>query len=212
MPHLTKSAVYNALGKVWREHRACFAAVFVTPKHSLLTRWALNRCFAWLSGTMAVRAQGGGGGGYTRTYPPAYSLSLDGTAPISPPPLENAASSAAAAPLPCSQWLTLPPAPPTFPQVSRDGGAAADREALAGQRHPDHQLRSAAVLLQRGQAGGQPVFRGEGGDAADEAQQTAVPQHDPQSVRARSPVPRLPSGSCTRGAPHKRQSTGCGTQ
>ena len=28
----------------------------------LSTAWALNRCFAWILGTMAVLAQGGGGG------------------------------------------------------------------------------------------------------------------------------------------------------
>ena len=56
-------AVYHALGKVWGEHLcARFAVVCVARKHGLVeTRWALNRCFARFSGTVAVLAQGGGG-------------------------------------------------------------------------------------------------------------------------------------------------------
>ena len=46
---------------MWAIMCVCHNACHMQARSCLSTGWALNRCFAWFFGTVAVLAQGGGG-------------------------------------------------------------------------------------------------------------------------------------------------------
>ena len=54
---------------MWAVMCVCRHVCHTQAQSCLSTGWALNRCFAWVSGTAAVLAQGGGGGGGVRGGP-----------------------------------------------------------------------------------------------------------------------------------------------
>ena len=70
---------------MWVIMCVCHHVCHMQARSCLSTGWALNRCFAWFFGTVAVLAQGGGGvggGGYPPLDPPPppdQSIGLDGT-------------------------------------------------------------------------------------------------------------------------------------
>ena len=47
---------------MWAIMCVCHHVCHTQRRSCLSTGWALNRCFAWFFGTVAVLAQGGGGG------------------------------------------------------------------------------------------------------------------------------------------------------
>ena len=49
---------------MWAIMCVCHHVCHTQGRSCLSTGWALNRCFAWFFGTVAVLAQGGGGAGY----------------------------------------------------------------------------------------------------------------------------------------------------